>query len=328
MNIDRPAPAFLGDEARISVDQPFTRAAALQEGVSKRQLATWVDEGLLVNPLRGIYHVAQLPDGLELRAECLRLVAPADAVVTDETAGWFHGASMVLAPNDHLAVPRVSMFLTPGNRLRNELAASGERTFVSGEVVELHGVRVTSKLRTTCDLGMRRNRDRAFSGMDMMANVADYDLRELVELAESKRFKGYRWVRQFRELAPHVRAGAQSPPESLLRLRWIDCPALPYPRPQVPVRGPNGWYYVDVGNEDLRYGAEYYGAKWHAEEQQPHDEARREWLERQEEWTIDVFRSHNIYGPHQDVTRRLLEGAVTARRRSGTRAWSGQDRAS
>ena len=107
-----------------------------------------------------------------MRIACLKLVVPEDAVITDRTAGWLHGASMILAPNDHLVVPEVSMFRPPGYRLRNELAASGERTFAAGEVVDLDGLRVTSQLRTTCDLGMMRGRDQAFAAMGAMAGLA------------------------------------------------------------------------------------------------------------------------------------------------------------
>jgi hypothetical protein len=321
----RPTP-FLTADAPIPIDHPFTRAQARAEGVSDKQLAAWIENGLLVHPLRGVFHAAQLPDGIELRAACLALVAPADAVITDHTAGWFHGASMILAPNDHLAVPRVSMYLSPGNRLRNKLAKSGERTFLDGEVVEIHGVRATSKLRTTCDLGMVRNRDQAFAAMGMMMNVADFTHERLVAMAMGRRFRGYRYVRQFRALVPHVRAGAQSPPECVLLLRWVDCTDLPYPRPQVPVMGPRGWYYVDVGCEDLRYGAEFFGDEFHGPEEEEHDEARLEWLDQKGDWIIDVFRKHNIYGPHQDVAQTLRAGVAKARKRFGGSAWADLER--
>ena len=118
----------LDDSAPIPVDRPFHRNEAAAEGVSDRQLATWCRDGLLAHPIRGVYHAAQLPAGIDLRLACLRLVVPEDAVATDRTAGWLHGASMVLAPNDHLVVPRVSLFRPCGYRLRNELATSGERS--------------------------------------------------------------------------------------------------------------------------------------------------------------------------------------------------------
>lgn len=318
--------AYLDSGAGIPVDQPFTRATALREGVSDRQLCQWVGAGLLANPMRGVYHASQLSDGLELRASCLRLIAPSDAVITDETAGWFHGASMILAPNDHLVVPRVSMFLTPGNRLRNEFARSGERTFLADEVIDLHGVRVTSALRTTCDLGRATSSDRAFAGMEAMANLPELDLAMLSSTAKSKRYRGYRRVIQLRAWVSHVRRGVQSPEESVLRKRWIECPSLPYPEPQVPVPGPHGHFHVDMGNEELRYGAEYDGDKWHGPDQQEYDATRRAWLESEEGWTIDVFRRQDVYGREQKVRERLIAGVISARKRAGSAAWHGQDR--
>ena len=101
-------------------------------------------------------------------------MVPDDAVITDRTAGWLHGAPMILAPNDHLRVPPVSIFRSPGYRLRNSATASGERTLGVGDVVEIDGLRVTSKLRTTCDLGRLLHRDQAMAAMDSMMHVADF----------------------------------------------------------------------------------------------------------------------------------------------------------
>ncbi len=233
---------------------------------------------------------------------------------------------MVLEPNAHLAVPRVSMFLPPGNRLRNEFARSGERTFVAGEVVDLHGLRLTSVIRTMCDLGRSRSSDRAFSGMDALANILELDLSHFVDAANSPRFRGYRRVRQLRAWAPHVRRGVQSGEESVVRKRWIECPSLPYPEPQVPAMGPHGLCYLDVGNEEIRYAAEYDGEKWHGPEHEDHDAERREWIDREEGWTVDVFRKADLYGCGQNVRERLIAGVIKARRRAGSGAWHGQDR--
>ena len=59
-----------------------------------------------MHPIRGVLHSSQLPDGLSLRIACLKLVIPEDAVVTDRTAGWLHGAPMILAPNSRPSYPR------------------------------------------------------------------------------------------------------------------------------------------------------------------------------------------------------------------------------
>jgi hypothetical protein len=326
MTDEHASPLFLGPEAPVPIDRPFTTADARAAGVSKRQLSAWVDDGRLIVPIRGVAYAAQLPDGLELRSRCLRLVVPEDAVVTDRTAGWYHGASMVLAPNDHLAVPPVSMFRAKaGYRLRNDLTQSGERTLLPGEVVELHGLRVTSKLRTACDLGLLLSREQGFAGMDAMARISDFVASDLVKLGDG-RFKGYRGVRTFRGTAPYVDGRAQSPPESVMKLRWRDCQDLPSPEPQVPVEGPDGWFYLDLGLPRIKYAAEYDGALWHGPEQQEHDRARRSWLVEHEGWIIDVFTVSDLWGPDAVFERRLRAGIAAARRRFGGFAWSGQDR--
>ncbi len=162
--------------------------------------------------------------------------------------------------------------------------------------------------------------------MEAMANLPGLDLAMLWGAANSKRYRGYRRVIQLRAWVPHVRRGVQSPEESVLRKRWIECPSLPYPEPQVPVLGPHGHFHVDVGNEELRYGAEYDGEKWHGPDQRERDATRREWLDREQGWTIDVFRRQDLYGREQNVRERLIAGVTRARRRSGSEAWHGQDR--
>jgi hypothetical protein len=86
-----------------------------------------VRAGLLVAPVHGVLYAAQLTDSLELRLACLRLVVPENAVVTDRTAAWLHGAPMVLQPNAHLRLPPLDLFLPPGGGIRRELVRSGQR---------------------------------------------------------------------------------------------------------------------------------------------------------------------------------------------------------
>src|ERR1700742_2331149 len=109
--MDLPRQSFLGHDAPVPIDRPFTLSQARADGVTRAQLGAWVSAGLLIHPMRGVFYAANLPDGLELRISCLALVVPVDAVVTGRTAGWLHGAPMVLAPGDHDRVPQVSMHL-------------------------------------------------------------------------------------------------------------------------------------------------------------------------------------------------------------------------
>jgi hypothetical protein len=318
---------FLDSSAGVPIDRPFTRASARAQGISGRQLALWVAQGLLISPMRGVFHAAQMPDGLELRLECLRLVVPESAVVTGRTAGWLYRAPMVLAPGDHLRVPPVEMHVGPGNRLRNPLAVGGERTFRPGEVVELEGLLVTSRLRTTVDLAMGLPRRQAFAAMCAMCHVADFDRDELrFELRERGRFAGYRGVRQGRELEPHADPRFGSAAECALALEWKDVGGLPDFVPQHPVRGPKGMFYLDLAVPALKYAAEYNGPRWHDDERATYDANRMAWLVENEDWIVDVFETEDLYGSSCDPGLRLTSGIRRARRRFGSLSWTGQNR--
>jgi hypothetical protein len=291
-------------------DRPFTTAEAMACGVSARCLREATRAGLLTHPMRGVYFWACLSDTLALRIDCLKLVVPAECVVTDRTAAWLWGASMALNPGAHLSVPAVSVFCPPGHRLRNGLVASGERTFAPGDVAELAGLHVTAPLRTACDLGRLLHRDQAFAAMDALAGLRSFPVDELV--AATGRFAGYRGVVQLRSLAPFVDPDSQSPGESILRLRWLDV-GLPRPKCQVEVPAPSGGsYWVDIGLEGERFGAEYDGEDFHTEDDAEHDEGRRDWMRRTESWTIVVARKANIHGPHQDIHQMLVKAAREA----------------
>ena len=303
----------------VPQDRPFTRAEVLALGISRHELGEYLRHGLLVSPLKGVFHVPHLEDGLDLRILCVRLVAPQDAVICDQAAGWLHGAPMVLAPNAHLVVPRVDVYLPPGRRVRHGLAESGERTFLVPELVEMGGLTVTSPLRTTCDLGRLRHRDLAFASLDAMLRTGKLTREELVDVACSSRYKGYRHIRQLRELAPDADPRAESLPESVTRRRWLDCTVLPRPELQVPVQGPDGECYLDLGLPLYRYAVEYDGEEWHGPGQREHDERRRGGIRRISRYVIDVLRKPNVFGAQQDVDLILRAGVGQAIDRS--RRW-------
>jgi hypothetical protein len=318
---------FLGAEASVPVDRPFTRRQALSQGVTDRRLAAWVAVGLLRHPLRGVFHATQLAETPDLRLACLQLVVPENAVVTGRTAGWLQSAPMILAPGDHLRVPRVEMHLIPGNRLRNALAIGGERTFRSHEVVDFEGLWVTSKLRTTVDLGMGLPRRQAFAAMCAMTKVADFDREELqFEIRERGRFAGYRGVRQIRLLEPHVSPDYESGPECALGLEWLEQAGMPPLTLQHPVSHPHGTYYLDLSVPALKYAAEYNGARWHDAQRSAYDAQRVGWLIHHEGWTIDVFEREDLYGQGAEPGLRLRAGVERARRRYGSMSWTGQTR--
>jgi hypothetical protein len=309
--IDLSAPV-LDDTSNLPLDVPFTAAVARACGVPRHLLTLWCQLGLLRQPIRRVYVAAQVEDSLMLRAQCLSLATPQDAVITDRHAAWLLGAEMVLAPNEHLEVLPVSMYLPTGRRLRNGLSLSGERQLRPEDITEVMGLAVTTKLRTAWDLGRVRSRERAISGLDQMLRLPGFPIEEF--LAGVERFKGERWVTNLRALAPLADGRAESPPESILRLYWIDA-GLPWPVPQLEV-----WVEgkliarLDIGHPGIWFAVEYDGVEWHSSpQQQKHDRARRAAV-RKQGFAVDVFKRNHVFGHHRDVEARLMAAAVQANR--------------
>lgn len=286
-------------------------------GVGRHALARLAEHGFVRRVLRSVYVAGQVPDGLLLRARALALITPQDAAVTDWSACWLHTG--VLGPGEHLATPPVSIFRSPGGcRLRNDLCSSGERTFSRDDLTVLEGVTVTTPLRTALDLGRLQKRDWALAGIDALLRAGAFTTTALLDNVE--RFKGHRWVVQLRELAPLGDGRAESPPESVLRLRWLDLPSLLRPEPQVSITLPSGHeiYRIDLGVRALRFGLEYDGEEHHSSNaDRAHDLRRRNDLAERFGWLVVPVTKANVFGAGRDVERILHEGVRAARRRLG-----------
>ncbi len=308
---------LLDDRFPLPLDQPFTYGEAAAVGLQTRELAWLCTHHYLRRMVPGVYVAAQVKDDLALRAQALRLVVPPDAVITDRTAGWLHGANMILAPGSHLAVPPVSVFVNRrGARLRQDIVDSGQRYLAKDEVMEVHGLMVTTPLRTACDLGRLLHRDQAFAALDSMLGLEQFDREELLD--HVARHRGMRGVRQLRVLAPLADPRAQSPGESVLRLRWLDVASLPRPELQIPVERPGEWpYYLDLGVVLLLWAVEYDGEEWHLRtpEQRRHDRDRRAWMRDEERWLITPVTRDNVWGRTRDIEGILLHGYAQARAR-------------
>jgi hypothetical protein len=302
---------LLDTSCGLPLDVPFTAAVARAEGVPRQRLSMWCRQGLLRQPIRGVYVVTQLPDSTMLRVQCLALVAPADCVIVDRHAGWLHGAEMVLVPNEHLNVMPIHAFRPSGHgRLRNGLTISGERNLGPTDITEVLGLPVSTLVRTAWDLGRVRSRQQSLAGMDQMLRLPSFPREHF--LSGIERFRGQRWVTNLRTLGPLATGKAESPGESALRLGWYDV-GLPHPEPQLEI-WEHGYLIarIDVGNADLGYGTEYNGDEWHAgEEQRLHDSAR---LSRvgPHLYVVDEFTKANVYGQQRNLEQLLVAGATRA----------------
>lgn len=310
--------AILPPSFPLPLDRPFSAREAQAEGFQPRQLGRLIEHGFLRRPVRGVYLATALGDSTALRCEVLKLVVPADHVVCDRHAGWLHGAEMALAPGEHLELRRISVFRPSGKgRLRNGLTDSGERMLSREDVVEIDGLRVTTPLRTAWDLGRVRFTEPSIAGMDTMLRLGVFDRAEL--LAGVERFRGMRWVTTLRAIAPLADGRSESPPESVLRLRWIES-GLPAPEPQYEVfRDGQLLGRLDLGHPGLRLAAEYDGVEWHASpEQQEHDWQRRTAIAKTG-WQIEIFVSDDIWGHKANADQRFRAAGVQARCALGAR---------
>jgi hypothetical protein len=80
---------------------------------------------------------------------------------------------------------------------------------------------------------------------------------------------------------------------------------------EVPAPGGRS-YWVDIGLEEQRFGAEYDGEDFHTADDAEHDEERREWMRCAEDWTIVVARKATIHGEHPDIDHMLRRAAREA----------------
>lgn len=278
---------------------PFTRPEAAAAGITPGELQRMRRRRVIRTVVRGVFVDISVEDSLELRAAAVAKVAPADAVVCRRTAAWLYGID-VLALAELTRLPKVD-FVRPSKR--RGLKASGanghSQTLLDGDVVEWHGLRVTSPVATAVHLGRHLDRPFALSALDAMAHAdlfAIPDLRLAVQ-----RYPGHPGIVQAREMAGLVDPATESPGESWLRLRMIDA-GFPMPIPQVTVTDGRHEYRIDLGFPEplpgttRMFGLEYDSDQWHGTmEQQAADDLRRRALLRMG-WEVMSVRRSQVWG--------------------------------
>jgi hypothetical protein len=188
----------------------------------------------------------------------------------------------------------------------------GKRDLLEEEICELEGVRVTTPLRTACDLACLRGRSGALAVLDAFCRQfgltpADYE-RMLTE-----RFKGRRGVKQARELAPYAVADAESLAESWPRMSIIDAGLRP-PTPQVWVHLPGiGRVRLDLAYEHLKVAVEYDGEEFHSSDEQRSADERRRAALREAGWVVIVLRKTDFTPEAVDRWTRELRAVIDER---------------
>jgi hypothetical protein len=280
-------------------DQPFTTADLRAFGVTHHRLRALLKSGEAKQLLFGVYVPGTWENTPANRARAAAAVLPAHCVLVDRTAASLHGIDVFdYAELDVPPDPEVAS-VGGATATRRNGVLGGKRDLLPEEIMTIGGVRVTTPVRTACDIACLRGRRRALGCID--AFRAAFGLTE-VDLARMlPRFARRRGVTQLRELIPLSCPDVDSQPESWIRMDMMD-EGFPMPKSQVWTWVP-GWGRVKVENayERLRIAVEYDGEEFHSsDEDREHDENRRDAL-RRAGWIIIVVRRDGLSGPGREA---------------------------
>lgn len=295
---------------------PFTRADLTDRGFPPSALRRGLDRGEVRTVLRGVFVRAPVPDTIELRAAAVARSARPHHVVTDRTAAWVHGVD-AYAYDEHETVPPIETCALRGHEPTAIAGIDGRtRDLLPGDVMQVHGLRVTTPLRTALDLGCCLRRREAFGVMVAMARR--HGLTSTDYARALPRYRRRRGVVQLRDLVPLVDPRIESTREAWVLLEIADA-GLPLPEPQmwVDVDGVPT-YRLDFAYRRRRVCVEYDGREAHeAPEHRARDERRRAWL-RQQGWVVIVVRAGDFSGDRLDAwlgeLREALKPAYSNRR--------------
>ncbi len=248
--------------------------------------------------LRGVRAPADGEVDTWLRARAALLLAGPRAVVSHHTAALLWGAAVPSTPTTHV------MVATANERHRLE----GTTFHVCTTLQHGHhvrGVPVTSPEQTFIDLARVLPLVDAVVVGDCLVRLGHVTVEGLREACRRTRLKG---AAAARRAAEHVRAGAESPMETRVRMLLV-LAGLPEPLLQLELRDADGvtTYRLDLAYPEVRLALEYDGRQ-HAENdaQWSHDVVRREFLDAQG-WRLIVIRAADIYTHPAATLARIVE---------------------
>jgi hypothetical protein len=265
----------------------------------------------------GVYVPATTPSTLQERATAVAAACAPGQVAVDRTAAWLHGVDVFGSTETQVEVP-LEFCAPPGSaRIERPDVRGRHRTLHPSDLMDLHGVTVTTPVRTALDLGCVLRRREGLAALDSFARLHDVTAADL--RLNLDRYRGRRGVVQLRELIEYLDPRAESPRESWARLAIIDA-GLPVPEPQVwlDIDG-RPTYRLDLAYRLARIAVEYDGEEAHSTvEQRVRDERRRRDL-RQLGWQIIVVREGDFHPDRLDAWLGQVREALS--QRYTTRRW-------
>ena len=292
-------------------DGPFRHADLADQGISEAQFNRSLRQGRIRGVVRGVFVMSSVPDCLELRARAVAVGVKPHHVVTDRTAAWLWGIN-TFGYGELDSIPDIETCALRWKAPTTLPGVDGRtRDLLPEDTTLLHGVRITTPLRTALDLGCCLRRREAYAALNAIARA--FGLTRQDYQRGLSRYQRRRGVVQLRELVELVDPRVESERESWVLLAIHDA-GLPLPEPQywieingVPV------YRLDFAYPRLRVAVEYDGIDAHerTKTQQVHDEERREWL-RGHGWTVIVVRRGDFTSDALDCWLGELRQALTS----------------
>lgn len=234
-------------------------------------------------PSRGIRVPRRSTQGMLDRCRPYTELAPG-SFLSHTTAAIIHGMPLPQWCNPESVLHLSRAAGSPAPRRRGVI---GHRLALQpGDVVDHHGVALTSPARTWVDLaGLLKLEDLICAGDYLVCSHQrsfGEVKRAIIPLADLGHFldrhRGLPGIRAARDAFSRLRVGVDSPPETLVRLMVEDA-GLPRFDVDWPVFDPTGGiaFWTDLANEEYRTCIEYDGAHHLTPEQQSADARRDAW---------------------------------------------------
>ena len=199
---------------------------------------------------RGVYAPKDANLSLRDRAIAAWLASGRKGVVAGVAASALHGAPWV-DPDVPIELVGVKIRPQPG------LVPRADR-IADDEITRAAGLPVTSRTRTAFDMGRHLERTDAVTRLDALMWNQEFSRVDVRTLGD--RYPRAAGLRRLLELLPLIDGGAESPPESRVRL-WLSDAGFPRPETQIPVlQGSTAPVaFLDMGWRDFMVAVEYDG---------------------------------------------------------------------
>ena len=216
---------------------PFLVATAREAGLRWRDLQTMGWTRLS----RGQYSSSMVRQDVHLKLRAVEMRMPPQYAFSGPTAAWLWGLKTAACAPIEVTLPReAAVRARAGTRVR--------RAFLpDSDVVVRRGFRVTSPLRTVCDLGSQRDLVESVVALDMALGARLVDVKMLGGYIETHR--GTKGVRRLRRALGLANSRSESPMETRLRIA-LHIARLPAPQVQTDLHDATG---ALVGRVDLYY---------------------------------------------------------------------------